>query len=119
MALIHLKEKEHETSKLAPDNRNLMESAMKKWSKIATDVSNTGFSAHFRGAMVCKDKWQTLFADYKKISDYRSATRSREDYFHMPSKRRKELILPSNLCSFHFREMEKFLSQHPCLNPPR
>jgi hypothetical protein len=69
--------------------------------------------------MVCKDKWQTLFADYKKINDYRSATGNTEDYFHMSGKRRKELTLPLNFCSSHFREMEKFLSQRPCLNPPR
>jgi hypothetical protein len=37
----------------------------------------------------------------------------------MPSKKRKELTLPPNFCASHYREMEKFLSQQPCLNPPR
>jgi hypothetical protein len=73
---------------------------------------------HERGPSACKDKWQTLFADFKKISDYKSATGSHEDYFHMPTKRRKDLTLPANFCSTHYREMEKFLSQRPCLNPP-
>jgi hypothetical protein len=36
----------------------------------------------------------------------------------MGSKRRKELCLPSNFCSSHYREMDRFLHQRPCLNPP-
>ena len=119
LALINAKEKEHEASKLTADSRDLMETATQKWTKIATDVSKVGFSTQFRGAMACKDKWQTLFAEYKKISDYRSATGNTEDYFHMSAKRRKELTLPPNFSSSHFQEMEKFLSQRPCLNPPR
>jgi ribonuclease HI len=86
MALIYLKEKEHESLKLAPDSQDLMESATKKWTRIVTDVSNAEFSAHYRGPIACKDKWQTLFADYKKISDYKAAIGSTEDYFHMASK---------------------------------
>jgi hypothetical protein len=119
LALINAKEKEHEASKLSKDNRDLMETATQKWTKIATNVSTAGFSTHFRGAMACKDKWQTLLADYKKISDYRGATWNRKDYFHMPGRWRKELTLPVNFCASHYREMEKFLSQRPCLNPPK
>jgi hypothetical protein len=114
MALINAKEKEHDTSKLAPDSRDLMESATQKWTKIATNVSKAGFSAHYRGAMACKYNWQTLFANYKKISDYKSTTWNTEDYFHMSNRRRKELTLPPNFCAFHYRELEKFLNQCPC-----
>jgi hypothetical protein len=119
MALINTKEKEHNTLKLAPDSRDMMESVTQRWTKIATDVSKASFSAHYRGAMAYKDKWQTLFADYKKISDYKGATGSREDYFHMTSKRRKDLTLPPNFCASHYKEMEKFLRERPCLNSPR
>jgi hypothetical protein len=63
-------------------------------------VSKAGFSAHYIGALACKDKWQTLFADYKKISDYKGATGNREDY-----------------CASHFQEMEKFLSKGPASIP--
>jgi hypothetical protein len=117
--LINAKEKEHEAIKLTGDNRELMETAIQKWTKVANDVSKADFSSHYRGALACKDKWQTLFADFKKISDYKGATGNSEDYFHMANKRRKELTLPPNFCSSHFWEMEKFLGQRPCLNPPR
>jgi hypothetical protein len=79
-----------------------METATQKWTKIATDVSNAGFSTQYMGAMECKDKWQTLLAEYKKISDFGGATGNTEDYFHMPSKRRKELTIPPNFSASHY-----------------
>ena len=119
MALINAKEAEHDVLKLCGDSQDLMQTTTQKWEKVVSDVSKAGFSVHHRGAAACKDKWQILLADFKKISDYNAATGSWEDYFHMPTKRHKELTLPANFCATHFREMEKFMSQRPCLNPPR
>jgi hypothetical protein len=64
------------------------------------------------------DKWQTLLSEYKKIFDYKGRTSNNEDYFRMASKHRKELGLLANFCSTQDRDMERFLSQRPCLNPP-
>jgi hypothetical protein len=119
MALINAKEAEHDALKVCGDSCDLMQSVAQKWAKVAADVSKAGFSVHERGSSAYKNKWKTLFADFKKISNYKSATGSREDYFHMPTKRRKDLTLPANFCSTHYKEMEKFLSQRPCLNLPR
>ena len=119
MALINAKEAEHEAIKLCGDNRDLMHTSTQKWEKIAIAVSKARFSIHERGASACKDKWQILMADFKKINDYKAVTGSTEDYFHMFAKRRKELTLPTNFCSMHYMEMERFLSQRPCMNPPR
>jgi hypothetical protein len=91
MALIHAKEEEHELTKLTTDSREKMDTAMTKWSRIAHDIGKAGFSNFYCGPIACKDKWQSLFGDYKKIKDYCSATGNNEDYFHMSSKRRKEL----------------------------
>jgi hypothetical protein len=98
MALIHAKQKEHEMHQLIVDSRDHMEMATTKWTKVANDVANSGFSAHYRGPLGCKDKWQVLFSDYKKINDYRSGTGHNEDYFRMHSKRQKELNLSTNFC---------------------
>jgi hypothetical protein len=68
--------------------------------------------------MACKDKWQVLFSDYKKIVDYRKGTGHNEDYFRMGSRRKKEVNLPPNFCPQHFKEMERFLHQRPSVNPP-
>jgi hypothetical protein len=81
-------------------------------------VAKTGCFVYPRGAGACRDKWQTLFGEYKKIFDYKGRTGNNEDYFRMASKRRKDLGLPVNFCSSQYRDMERFLSQRPCLNPP-
>jgi hypothetical protein len=54
----------------------------------------------------------------QKNFDYNKRTGSNEDYFRMGAKRRKELGLPGNFCITQYRDMERFLSQWPCLNPP-
>jgi hypothetical protein len=53
--------------------------AVVKWTGVANDVAMAGFSVHFRGPKRCKDKWQVLFSDYKKISDYKSGTGHNEE----------------------------------------
>jgi hypothetical protein len=98
MALIHAKQKEHDNQHLTGDSRDQMESAIAKWTKIASDVAQAGFSTHYRGPMACKNKWQVFFSDYKKIMDYRKGTGHNEDYFRMGSRRRKEVNLPPNFC---------------------
>lgn len=73
-------------------------------------MSNTCFFAQLRGAMACKDNKQIPFVDY------RAATDNREDYFHMPGMRRKELIfsrifaLPFIECreNFHLKFRQVF-----------
>jgi hypothetical protein len=87
MALIHAKQKEHDAHQQTTDSRDYMETATMEWMKVANDVANSGFSAHYRGPMGCKDKWQVMFSDYKKVNDYRSGTGNNEDYFRMSSKR--------------------------------
>jgi hypothetical protein len=117
MALIAAKEHEHEVHKLSSDPQEFMETAVHKWMKIANVVAKTGCSVYPRGAAACRDKWQTVLGDYKKIFDYKGRTRSNKDYFKMASKCRKELGLPPNFYNLQYLDMECFLSQHPCLNP--
>ena len=118
MALIHSKEKQHAAMKLTTDACEHMETASVKWGRVVDNVQNAGFSQYYQGAAACKDKWQGLFGEYKKIKDYNDTTRCNEDYFRMGSKRRKELCLPANFCSNYHKEMDRFLHCRPCLNPP-
>jgi hypothetical protein len=118
LALIGAKEKEHDAQRLSSDARDNMEPALVKWTRIAEEIAKAGCSTFPRGPLACRDKWQTLFSDYKKIYDYKGATGNNEDYFRMSSRRRKELMLPPNFVHAHFQEMQKFLSQRPSLNPP-
>jgi hypothetical protein len=47
MALIHAKQKEHDNQHFTGDNRDQMESANAKWTKVASDVAQIGFSAYY------------------------------------------------------------------------
>ena len=95
-----------------------METIVTCWTKVAREVQAASSADFFRGFTAYKEKWATMYGDYKKLKDYKLATSHNEDYFKMTSKRRKELTLPANFVSFHFNEMDKFLSQRPILNPP-
>lgn len=95
-----------------------MKMATTRWTRFAEAVAQAGCSKFPRVAHACKDKWTTLFSDYKKLFDYKTETELHEDYFRMSSKRSKELYLPPNFSSTHDRDMDRFLHQRPCLVPP-
>ena len=115
--MLYAKEKEHATLKLTTDARDHMETTNVNWGRVADDVEKAGFLQYQQGPSACKDKWQGLLEDYKKIKDYKDATGCNEDYFRMGSKWRKELCLPANFSSSYFNEMDRFLHERPCLNP--
>jgi hypothetical protein len=73
MARIVAKQHEHEVHKLGTDPHDLMETAVQKWTKVVDAVAKTGCSVYPRAIGACRDKWQTLLADYKKISTTTSA----------------------------------------------
>ena len=75
-------------------------------------------SKNLRSSQACKDKWVSLYADYKRIKDYKHNTGYNEEYFNMSAPRRKELGLPMNLQQVHYNQMDRFLTQRSCLNPP-
>jgi hypothetical protein len=41
-----------------------------KWRKITTLMMGCGHNAHVRNGPTCKEKWTTLYNDYKQIWDY-------------------------------------------------
>lgn len=106
MSLIHSKEKEHAATKLTTDAWDNMEIASIKWKRIIDDVHKASFLQYYWGVAVCKNKWQGLFRDYKKIKDYKEATVCNEDYFRMGLKRRKKLYLLANFYLIHYKEMD-------------
>ena len=59
---------------------------------------------------VVKDKWQSLYSNYKKLKDYREDISNNEDYFGMTSKY-KDLYIPPDMLSMYFNKLDKFLSQ--------
>jgi hypothetical protein len=51
--------------------------------KISEFVMNVGHSLHLRNSPACKNKWGSLFGDFKKNYDYMASTGYNKDYgFH-------------------------------------
>ncbi|KAL3677943.1 hypothetical protein R1sor_020899 [Riccia sorocarpa] len=79
------------------------------WVRIARKMKLRGVDAD-RGKI--KNKWESLTADYKIISDSMKQSGSR-DYFEMSKEERNELKLPKNFLKEWFLLMDSFLGKKP------
>jgi len=61
------KEARHEASLGVVNSRISMETSITKWKRIPTIVMGNGHSEHFRSGMAYKDKWGSLYGNYKNI----------------------------------------------------
>jgi hypothetical protein len=52
-----------------------------KWKNILIIVMVPSFSQHMKNGLACKDKWGSIFKEFKKIFDYMSRTWHNEDYW--------------------------------------
>ncbi len=83
LALVKAKKKEHLTYLDRVDGQDQFETVVSKWKKISEFVMNVGCSIHLRNGPACKNKWSSLFGDFKKIYDYMTSTVHNQDYrFH-------------------------------------
>jgi hypothetical protein len=75
---IHQRKKtNHEASLIVVDSKNM---EITKWKHISTFFMANGHSKHFCNGATCKDKWGSLYGDYKKITDYMGIIGQNEDY---------------------------------------
>jgi hypothetical protein len=70
--LINAKKAKHKASLEVVDLRDNMETTITKWKHISKGVM-ANFQSHYhhhRNIPTYKDKWGSLYGDYKKIRDY-------------------------------------------------
>lgn len=69
--LIEAKELDHIRTLEVTDNRDHMEKADTRWASICEYVMQKTHSqdgaSHFRDKHACRDKWQSIYRDYKRI----------------------------------------------------
>ena len=79
----------------AVDGRDLMTPENTKWCRISEQVMHAGFSQCSRDGASCKNKWNQLLPEYKRISDYLGRSgRNIDDYWDLLPVERKEEGLP-------------------------
>jgi hypothetical protein len=83
--LINVEKVEHEVSLEIVDLKDNMETTITKWKHISKGVMANSQSHyhHHHNIPTCKDKWGSLYGDYKKIHDYQSVIGHNEKYWDM------------------------------------
>jgi hypothetical protein len=104
------------------DNRDHIEKADSRWGWISDYVmkktrSDEGAS-HYRYKESCRDKWQGIYGDYKRIYDYVKGTGLNERYEDMTPDARAEVGLPRHFSPYHFRLIDSFCKDRPNVHPP-
>ncbi len=77
------KKNEHNVSLGVVDSRDCFKSTIVKWKKIATLMMGCGHNAHVKNGPTCKEKWTTLYNDYKWIWDYMVEMGRKEKFLDM------------------------------------
>jgi len=77
----------------------------------------SGHFEHFCNGVACKDKWGSLYGDYKKINDFRSVTSHNENYWEMSIEDKLAQGLPKNFNKLYFDLIHDFMHSRPCFNP--
>jgi mannose/fructose/N-acetylgalactosamine-specific phosphotransferase system component IIB len=80
ITVINAKKAEHETSLEVVDSRNNMETTIKKWKHIFEVIMANLHFHHHCNKPTYKDKWGSLYGDYKKIHDYQNVTCHNAEY---------------------------------------
>jgi hypothetical protein len=86
-ALIEAKELDHLCTLEVTDNRDHMEKADSQWALISQYVMQKTHSdkeaCHFCDKDACRDKWQSIYGDYKRIFNYLKGTGVNQRYKDM------------------------------------
>ncbi len=100
------------------DYRDTMETSITKWKHISTFFMANGHSKHFNNGTTCKNKWGSLYGDYKKIIDYMGVIGYNEDYWEMSTKDKVTQGLHKSFNKSYFDLIDEFMHNRLCFNPP-
>jgi hypothetical protein len=99
------------------DLTNNMETIITNWKRLSKVVmANSHFHHHYNGPTY-KNKWVSLYGDYKKIHEFQSVTCHNEKYWDMFAKYRVSQGLPIFFSIMFFGFINIFMNSIPCFNP--
>jgi hypothetical protein len=116
-ALIKGKMVDHKCMLDVTDNRDNMEKADTRWATICEFVmkktrSDEG-ACHFHDKDACRDKWQGIYRNYKRIYDYLKETGVNQVYEDLTPEERTEAGLPWHFNSYHYELIHSFCKNRP------
>lgn len=77
-----------------------------------------GHNTHMRNVPTCKEKWATIYGDYKRIWDYMGVTCQNEFFWNMCAANRLASNLPRLFNKSIFKMIDSFMSKRPIFEPP-
>lgn len=90
-------------------------SAIEKWKQISVQCQKNGLE---RTATQCRDRWEHIIPDYKKIRHYeRSIPPGHDSFWNMTAKERSEKKLPTNYAKETYEALEKYFGQNESSSP--
>jgi hypothetical protein len=104
------------------DNRDNMEKADMRWASISEYVmkktrSDEGAS-YYRDKDACRDKWQGIYGDYKRIYDYLKGTGVNQVYEELIPKERANAGLPRHFSPYYYQLIHSFCKDSPNVELP-
>jgi hypothetical protein len=120
--LIEAKELDHMRTMDVTDNRDHIEKADTRWASISQYVMKKTHSDKgaclFRDKDACRDKWQSIYGDYKHIFDYLKGIGINLRYKDMTPDDRAQAGLPRHFSLHHYRLIDSFCKDRPNVHPP-
>ncbi len=77
-----------------------------------------GHNAHIRNGPVWKEKWTTIYNNYKQIQDYIVGTRHNEELWNMFTIDRVSMNLPKVFYKNSYEMIDSFMKAKPIFQPP-
>jgi hypothetical protein len=83
-----------------------------------TTMMRFGHNTHMKNVPTYKEKWATIYRDYKRIWDYMGVTCQNEDFWNMCATNRLASNLPRLFNKSIFKMIHSFMSRRPIFEPP-
>jgi hypothetical protein len=99
LALITYKHAKHAAQKELIDLRSQMITATQRWDKIVEELQKRTKIKNPRSGTMCKDNWNVLNFNYKKLADYHKGTGNHTSFWELSFEKKERFHLP-----FHFNQ---------------
>ncbi len=80
LAFIKVKKEGHITTLNKMDPQDQFQTMVTTWKKYSTKIMIVNFFQHTKNGPMCKNKWGSIFKEFKKIFDYSLRIGQNEDY---------------------------------------
>lgn len=119
MALVEANRVFTEDVENCPDGRAVMVPDARKWERISINVMRSSVCTSPRDGGVCKNKWNLVMQEFKRIVDFHARSGNNElSYWTLTPQRRKSENLPRVFHEDIFIHLHTWVGKRPTITPP-